>query len=174
MTEQPSKTPLPYVRYIEKTRDYYLSQGYDKPYRWTENDGAPFTPLGKPLSVSTATLISTSEIAIKGDPRFAEESAEARAMGNVYGIASNTPSDRLFSRTNSYDRYATDLDDPNAYFPINRLHEAVASGRIGRLAPEFIGVFNAYSQRKTIERDAPQVLQMCRSMNVDVAILVPV
>ena len=33
------------VRYIERTRQYYLALGYDTPYRWVENAGTPFTPL---------------------------------------------------------------------------------------------------------------------------------
>lgn len=173
MSELPPDAPRPYVRYIDKTRAYYLSQGYEKPYAWARNDDAPFTPLAKPLSASTITLVSTSEIAIRDDPRFAED-AETKAVGNVYTVPSDTPSARLYSRTHSYDRYATSLDDPNAYFPIDRLHEAVARGRIGRIAPQCLGVYNAYSQRKTIERDAPEVLGQCRAMAVDVALLVPV
>ena len=170
MAEQEAK---PYVRYIDKTRDYYLSQGYDKPYQWAQNDSAPFTPLTKPLAASTVTLISTSEIAVKDDPRF-DDDAETKAQGNVYGIASDTPASRLYSRTQSYDRYATTLDDANAYFPIDHLHAAAASRRIGKVAPECLGVYNAYSQRKTNERDAPEVLARCRAMAVDVAVLVPV
>ncbi len=173
MSELPPDAPRPYVRYIDKTRAYYLSQGYEKPYAWARNDEAPFTPLAKPLSASTITLVSTSEIAIRDDPRFAED-AETKAVGNVYTVPSDTPSARLYSRTHSYDRYATSLDDPNAYFPIDRLHVAVARGRMGRIAPQCLGVYNAYSQRKTIERDAPEVLGQCRAMAVDVALLVPV
>ena len=30
------------VRYIDRTRAYYLSQGYDKPYRWAHFDDVPF------------------------------------------------------------------------------------------------------------------------------------
>ncbi|MFO1085041.1 MAG: hypothetical protein U1E21_10780 [Reyranellaceae bacterium] len=173
MSELPPDAPRPYVRYIDKTRAYYLSQGYEKPYGWARNDDAPFTPLTKPLAASTLTLISTSEIAVRDDPRF-DEDAETKAVGNVYTVPSDTPSARLYSRTQSYDRYATSLDDPNAYFPIDRLHEAAARGRIGRIAPQCLGVYNAYSQRKTIERDAPEVLGQCRAMAVDVALLVPV
>jgi D-proline reductase (dithiol) PrdB len=173
MSELAPDTPRPYVRYIDKTRDYYLSQGYDKPYAWAQNDSAPFTPLGKPLSASTVALISTSEIAVKDDPRFADD-AETKAQGNVYGIASDTPASRLYSRTQSYDRYATTLDDANAYFPVDHLHAAAASGRIGKVAAEGLGVYNAYSQRKTNERDAPEVLARCRAMGADVAVLVPV
>lgn len=173
MPEPAPDAPRPYVRYIDKTRAYYLSQGYEKPYVWASNDGAPFTSLAKPLSTSTVTLISTSEIAIKGDPRF-DDNPETRAQGNVYAVPSNTPASKLYSRTQSYDRYATSLDDANAYFPIDPLHEAAARGRIGKVASDCLGVYNAYSQRKTIERDAPEVLGLCRAMSVDVAILVPV
>ena len=162
------------VRYIDKTRAYYHSLGYDKPYRWAENAAAPFAPLAKPLAQSTVVLISTSEIAIKDDPRFDDSDPAVRAAGNVYAVPADTPATRLYSRTHSYDRYATSLDDPNAYFPIERLHEAVGAGRIGRLAPDCIGVFNAYSHRKTIEHDAPEVLARCRALAVDAAILVPV
>ena len=174
MTDPEPDRPLEPVRYIDKTRAYYASLGYEKPYRWAENAEAPFTPLVKPLARSNVVLISTSEIAIKDDPKFDDSDPAVRAAGNVYAVPSDTPVAKLHSRTNSYDRYATSLDDPNAYFPIERLHEAVAAGRIGGLAPECIGVYNAYSHRKTIERDAPEVLARCRAMAVDVAILVPV
>ena len=173
MTEPSADSPRPFVRYIDKTRAYYLSQGYAKPYAWASNDAAPFTKLRKSLSDSTVTLISTSEIAIKGDPRF-DDNPETKAKGNVYAIPSNTPASQLYSRTNSYDRYATTLDDANAYFPIDRLQEAAGAGRIAKVASDYLGVYNAYSQRKTIERDAPDVLANCRSMGVDVAVLVPV
>ena len=53
------------VRYIDRTRDYYLGQGYDKPYEWAHHDDAPFTPLIKPLAESRVAIVSTSDIAIK-------------------------------------------------------------------------------------------------------------
>ena len=48
MSELPADAPRPHVRYIDKTRAYYLSQGYAKPYAWASNADAPFTPLVKP------------------------------------------------------------------------------------------------------------------------------
>ena len=41
-----------FVSYIDKSRDFYAAQGYERPYRWARNDEAPFTPLAKPLSES--------------------------------------------------------------------------------------------------------------------------
>jgi len=80
----------------------------------------------------------------------------------------------LYSRTHSYDMNATTLDDVNSYFPVTRLQELQAAGRIGSLAPTAYGVYNAYSQGKTLGTDAPEVLRGCREEGVDVALLVPV
>ena len=93
---------------------------------------------------------------------------------NVYGVPSDTPVADLYSQTGDFDRHATTLDDVDTYFPITRMHEAAADGRIGSVAPTFYGVYNAYSQRKTRESDAPEVLKRCRDEEVDVAVLTPV
>ncbi len=165
---------MTHVRYIDKTRDYYISQGYEKPYQWAHFDDVPFTPLEKPLAESCVTLISTSEIGIKNDPETGKNSADEGQIGSVYSIPTKTPTDQLYARTHSYDKFATHLDDANAYFPVTRLLEAAETGRLGRIAPRLHGVFNAYSQRKTRETDAPELLKRCREDRVDVAVLVPV
>ncbi len=164
---------MSHVKYIDRTRAYYLSQGYDKPYRWAHFDDVPFTPLKKPLSESRVTLVSTSEIAVRSwdDQRTPLEKG---AAPNVYGIPSDTPIEELYSQTPDFDQHATTLEDVNTYFPITRMHEAVADGRFGEVAPTFYGVYNAYSQRKTRETDAPEVLRRCRNEEVDVAVLTPV
>lgn len=164
---------MTHVKYIDRTRDYYLSLGYEKPYRWAHFDNTPFTPLKKPLSESRVTLVSTSEIAVRSwdDQRTPLEKGEA---ANVYAVAADTPVAELYSQTYDFDKHATSLDDVNTYFPITRLHEAAAARRIGSVAPTLYGVYNAYSQRKTRETDAPEVLRRCRNEEVDLAILTPV
>jgi D-proline reductase (dithiol) PrdB len=164
---------LSYVRYIDKTREYYRAEGYEKPYQWANFDDVPFTPLKKPLSESRLALISTSEISIKtwDDQRTPQEKGEA---GNVYAVPTDTPVDALYSLSHSFDKHATTLDDVNAFFPVSRLAELAAEGRFASLAPTAHGVYNAYSQRKTREVDAPEVLRRCREEAVDVALLTPV
>ncbi len=164
---------MTHVKYIDRTRDYYLSLGYEKPYRWAHFDETPFTPLKKPLAESRVTLVSTSEIAVRSwdDQRTPLEKGEA---ANVYAVPADTPVEQLYSQTYDYDKHATSLDDVNTYFPITRLHEAAASGRIGSVAPTLYGVYNAYSHRKTREIDAPEVLRRCRDEAVDLAVLTPV
>ncbi len=166
-----------YVRYIDKTRDYYRSQGYERPYQWAHHDKVPFTEVSKPLARCRVGLISTSEISVRGHEPGAEEDGGDQHMGllgGVYSIPANTPLDALYSPSHSYDQFATTLEDVNAFFPGAALQNAASNGRIESVADDYIGVYNAYSQRLTNERDAPEVLRRCRALGVDVAVLVPV
>ncbi|MEM7254863.1 MAG: reductase, partial [Pseudomonadota bacterium] len=103
---------MTYVRYIDKTREYYREQGYDKPYQWAHHDDVPFTRPSKPLAQSRVALISTSEIAVRGEAHDAGDT-NMGLLGGVYSIASNTSEDALFSPSHSYDQHATSLDDVN-------------------------------------------------------------
>lgn len=168
-----------HVRYIDRTRDYYLGQGYDKPYEWAHHTDAPFAPLTRPLAESRVAIVSTSDIAIAKDAAIAgpdgkRDRSHEFAVGNVYSLPSDTPLEKLYSRQEHYDQHATTLDDVNVYYPVTRLQELVARGRIGSLAPRFHGVYTGYSKRKTAEVDAPEVLNRCREDDVDLAIMTPV
>ncbi len=164
---------MTYVRYIDKTRAYYKSIGYEKPYQWAHFDEVPFTPLGKPLSECKLALVSTSDIAIKSDDDETDPHAQF-LVGSVYSIPSDTPVADLYSPQEHYDKNATNLDDVDSFFPITRLHELAAEGRFSELAPRCHGVYTAYSQRRTTEVDGPEVLKRCREDGVDAAVLVPV
>jgi hypothetical protein len=72
-----------------------------------------------------------------------------------------------------YDRKHTSAEDINTYFPLERLIEAAAHGRIGELNSRFYGVPTLRSQRLTTERDAPLILELCREDGIDAAVLVP-
>ena len=163
-----------HVKYIERTRDYYLSQGYKKPYQWAHFDDIPFTPLSKPLSESIVTLVSTSDVAVRSAEGEGRDKSEELLVGNAYSIPTNTPVEKLFSRQEHYDKYATHLDDVNAYFPVTRLQEKVEQGRFKGISQRCHGVYTAYSQKKTLEVDAPEVLRRCREDEVDIAVLTPV
>ena len=160
-----------YVRYIDKTREYYKGEGYDTPYRWAHFDDVPFTPLGKPLAECRMGLITTSEMAVRGAARPVPDDDPLR---NPYWLSSATPIGDLYSLKIAYDRYATTLDDVDTYLPLTRLGEAVADGRIAALAPRFQVAFSQYSQRKTLEVDAPLIYEWLREDRVDVAVLTAV
>ncbi len=165
---------MDYVSYIDKTRDYYLSQGYDKPYQWAQHDQVPFQALEKPLAGCKLALLTTSELAIKYDEATEENPITEEGFRSVYAIPGDTRSELFYSRTNSFDRYATHLDDVNSYFPVDRLREALAAGRIADIPERLYGAYNNYSVKKVLIDEAPKALAMCREDNVDAAILVPV
>ena len=58
---------MEHVRYIDRTRDYYLSQGYEKSYEWAHFNDVPFTPLAKRLAECKVGLLGTSEVAVHFD-----------------------------------------------------------------------------------------------------------
>jgi hypothetical protein len=164
---------MSHVRYIDRTRDYYRNEGYDRDYEWAANDDIPFTRLARPLSDCRVALVSTSDIGVRA-PDGSRDRENEFGVGNVYSLRSDTPLDLLYSRQEHFDQHATTLDDINSFFPVSRLHELADSGRIGSVASECIGVYTAYSQRKTNERDAPEVLRRLRDDDVDVVLLTPV
>lgn len=159
---------MSHVRYIDKTREYYASEGYTTPYQWAHFDTIPFTPLPRPLAACRMGVVTTSEIAVRDQPTADDLARE------VYSLPSDLRPAQLFSRKAAYDRYATTLEDVEAYLPLTHLGGLAAEGRIGGLARRFHVVYNEYSQGKTSEVDAPEVLRRCREDGVDVVALTAV
>lgn len=162
---------MDYVKYIDRTRDYYLSQGYEKPYEWAHFDDVPFSKLKKPLSECKIALASTSDFAVKGGE---VDHVSQQAIGNVYSIPADTPAERIYSQQEHYDIHATNLDDPNTYFPLTLLRKAAADGLIAGVAARAHGVYYSYSHRRTLENDGPELLKRCLEDGVDAVVLTPV
>jgi D-proline reductase (dithiol) PrdB len=162
------------ISYMQRTRDYYLALGYDNPYRWAHFEDVPFTPLAKPLVQSRLALITTAAPFQPGagDQGPGATLNAAAKFYRVYSAPTDTTPDLRIAHV-SYDRVHTSARDPNTWFPLERLKEAVAAGRIGGLTARFHGLPTNRSQRTTIERDAPELLDHCREDGADVALLVP-
>ncbi len=150
-----------HVSYIDKSREYYRASGYERPYRWPHYGDVPFSRLAKPLAQSRIGVVTTADRAPGATPRATKLFA-----------APNVESGRLFTEK-SWDREATHTDDPETYLPLARLAEHVGAGHVGSLSPRFYGVPTDYSQRLTLEQDAPQVEAWMREDGVDAALLVP-
>ena len=71
----------------------------------------------------------------------------------------------------AWDRDSTHTDDRESYLPITAASELAADGVFGGLAAHFVGAPTKYSQRETLEVDAPQVLERLRADGADGAIL---
>jgi D-proline reductase (dithiol) PrdB len=163
--------PIPYM---QRTRDYYLKLGYDNPYRWAHFDAVPFTPLPLPLPQARVALITT---AAPYQPGVGDQGPGARYNAaakfyKVYSDSTDAVPDLRISHV-GYDRIHTTAEDPNTWFPLTQLQQAVKAGRIGALTPRFHGAPTNRSHRATTETDAPELLGRCREDGADVAVLVP-
>ena len=162
------------VPYMLRTRDYYRALGFDTPYRWAHYEEVPFAPLSKPLAQSRLALITTAA-PYRPDAGNQEPGAPYNAAAKFYTMytdSTDSAPDLRISHV-GYDRAHTHARDPNTWFPLARLREAVKAGRLGGLTPRFYGSPTNRSQRVTIERDAPALLEACRADAADVALLVP-
>ena len=164
---------MTHVKYMERIAAYYRAQGYEKEYIWAHYDDVPFTPLKKPLSESVVALFSTSDVSLKR-PEGEELPDEETRVGEVYSVPWDTAVDRLYSRQESYDRHATNLDDVDSYLPLTRLREFFEAGRIGATTANFHNITRGYSHRLMIETAAPAALVKCVDEGADVAVFTPV
>ena len=162
------------IRYIERTRSYYLGLGYENPYIWAHYLEAPFTPLQKPLNQSVIGLITT---AVPHDPAKGPQGPGApyNATAKFYQPYQNPLDTDLDLRIAhvGIDRQNANMEDSDCWFPFAAAKQAVQSGRVKALSPNFYGLPTNRSQRHTLEIDAPLILDMLHVDKVDVAVLIP-
>jgi D-proline reductase (dithiol) PrdB len=162
------------IRYIERTRSYYLGLGYDNPYVWAHYSAVPFTPLKKPLTQSVLGLITTA-VPYNPDKGDQGPGSPYNAAAKFYQPYQQSIAEEIDLRIAhvGIDRKNANMEDMNCWFPLSAAKAAVDSGRIQSIAPHFYGLPTNRSQRHTLEMDAPIILEMLRSDNVDMAVLIP-
>lgn len=169
---QESATPDParrvFVSYIDKSREYYLAQGFGNPYRWAYNAEIPFTPLAKPLSESRIGVITTTSLWTGQDHLDLVD----RPPKHAYAAPCDPLPARMFTMDLAWDKEATNTDDLGSFLPVTALKKLADEGRIRDVSPRFYGVPTEYSQRKTNSQDAPAVLEYLREDGVDATLLV--
>ncbi len=162
------------VRYMERTRSYYLGLGYENPYVWAHFAGVPFSPLKKPLSQSVLGLITT---AAPYDPDKGEQGQNApyNAAAKFYQPYRQSIDSDIDLRIAhvGIDRKHADMQDSNCWFPLGAAKRAVEAGRVKAISTNFYGLPTNRSQRHTLETDAPLILEMLYADGVDVAVLIP-
>ena len=165
----------PPIPYMQRTRAYYLALGYDNPYRWAHHRDVPFALLAKPLVDSTVALVTTAapfrpELGDQGPGAAYNGAAKFFEVYSAPADADAAPDVRISHV--SYDRIHTTAKDPGTWFPLDRLREAAAAGRIGRIAPRFHGLPTNRSQRTTLDQDCPALLRRVHADEADAAVLV--
>lgn len=161
MDDLSDDTPVPY---IERTRDYYRALGYQNDYVWAQHDDVPFVRLARPLAETRLGLITTAS-----PPGL--ENRDAKGIRQVWSGTIAPPPDTLFTDNLAWDKQSTHTSDRGSYLPIEATAELAAEGLFADLAPRFHGVPTEYSQRKTLEEDAPELLRRLREDGAEAALL---
>ena len=136
----------------------------------------PWTALSRPLSDCTVALISTGGIALKTDRPFDQEGERRNPWWG-------DPSYRVIpleARTGDIRVYHQHIDpslaerDMNCLLPIERLHELVEAGEVGRSAPSHYS-FMGYllDPRELLEKSVPAMIERLRAEQADVVVLIP-
>ena len=130
-----------------------------------------FTPLRRPLSESKVALVGSAGVHLDDQEPFHVETV---AGDPTYRrLADDIDLSRLRFTHTHYDT-APAQTDANVVFPLDRLHEAVADGRIGETSTVHIGMMGFNPDPTPIaEKTAPAIAEILGEEGVDVVLLVP-
>lgn len=133
------------------------------------HDDAPFTRLSRPLSECTLALVTSAGLHLRGDEPFGRDDPSFRVVPSRV-----KPEDLLQSHTSlAFDKTAF-IRDVNVVFPVDRVHDLVSEGRVGRLGPchySFMGAQHDVSRIR--DETAPTVAHRLLEDGVDVVLLTP-
>lgn len=155
------------VGYMQRTRDYYRALGYEKDYVWSHYDDVPFARLGTPLARATIGIVTTSSPLDRGNK-------DDKGVKHVWSMPTENPPERLYTHDLAWDKDSTHTRDRESFVPIRTLQGLARAGVIGGVAGHFHGIPTEYSQRKTIEEDAPALVERLRSERSDGVLLFPI
>ena len=145
-----------------------------KTYQWRRIDPVPWTPLRKPLSQCQLALVSSAGFVLPDQPPFDESlrggdtsfreipaDAEARTLVDTH-------------RSESFDHSGLQKD-PNVAFPLDRVRELAAAGRIGSVNHRHLSCMGSITAPgRLIKETAPPAVRKLVEDGVDVALLIPV
>lgn len=152
------------VRYIDRTRDYYRALGYSKDYVWAAYDEVPFARLGKPLREARIGLVTTAH-PLDGS------NVDAKGVRQVWSAPIDPPPATLSTGNLAWDKESTHTEDRESFLPIVAASSLVRDGIIAGLTARFHGAPTKYSQRETIEVDAPLILERLKEDGADAVLL---
>jgi D-proline reductase (dithiol) PrdB len=143
-------------------------------YRWRRIDPVPWAPLQKPLSECRLALVSSAGFVLPGQEPF--DGSIRGGDPSFREIPSDVEASTLIDthRSESFDHSGV-REDPNLAFPVDRVRELAASGRIGSVSRchlSFMGSLTAPG--RMTQRTAPEAVRALKEAGVDIALLVPI
>ena len=143
-------------------------------YPWRRNDPVPWTSLARPLAEARVALVTSAALVLPDQEPFDESVRGGDTSYRVLDGDLEVSRLRETHRSDSFD-HAGLREDPNLGFPIDRLREMAAAGRIGSVAPRHISFMGSITAPgRLTQRSAPAAARLLVADEVDVALLVPV
>jgi D-proline reductase (dithiol) PrdB len=145
-----------------------------KTYSWRRIDPVPWTPLKKPLSQSRLALVSSAGFVMRDQPHF-DESFKG-GDPSFREIPSGADAKTLVEthRSESFDHTGIQ-QDANLAFPLDRVRELAAAGRIGSVNHRHLSCMGSITAPGRLTSvTAPPAARLLVEDGVDVALLVPV
>ena len=123
----------------------------------------------KPLKDSTVAIVSTAGLHRRADAPFNPGAVDYRLLPGDVDFA-----DVVVSHISSnFDRSAFQ-QDPNIWFPLDRLREMAAEGEIGGVSNWHYCFMGAQPNHQALQAAGEEVGRLLAADEVDVALLVPV
>jgi len=150
------------------------TQLFVRTYAWRRIDPVPWSPVTKPLSACRLAVVSSAGFVLPSQVPF-----DGAFRGGDFGyreIPADTDPHALIEthKSRAFD-HAGLARDPNVAFPIDRVRELAASGRIGSVNHRHISFMGSISAPGRLVHDtAPAAARLLVEDGVDVALLVPV
>jgi D-proline reductase (dithiol) PrdB len=133
------------------------------------NDGAPRASLAGPLAESTVAIVTSAGIHCRGDRPFGRDDPSFRVIPSDVGAGELLQSHSSLA----FDKTAF-IRDVNVVFPVDRLAELVADGRIGRVGPRHYSVMGALHDVSAVrDETAPELALRLLDDGVDLVLLTP-
>ncbi len=151
------------VHYMERTRNYYRALGYRSDYSWAHNTEVPFAQPNLALDKMTVAVVTTTSPA----------GTTKKTLPNVWSADSNPVPESMYTNNLAWDKETTHTNDTGSFLPLVAMQQMVKNAELGAIAQRFHGVPTEYSQRQTLDNDAPEILKRVTEDAADAVLLVP-
>jgi D-proline reductase (dithiol) PrdB len=155
---------------VDALDNYYGAMG-NPPYRWTVNESAPLHRPSKPLDACNVSLLTSGGVSQCAMPGF---DPNARNDHRLDAIDRSVDAADFQIHDNYYDHRDAERDI-NCIFPVDRLRELAAGGRIGGVADRLWSGFmgRIYNRSKVNDETGPAFADALRADGVDVLVAAP-
>jgi D-proline reductase (dithiol) PrdB len=140
------------------------------PFEYTFFQDTPVTPLRKPLHECKLALITTGGLHLKTDAPF--DTKHLGGDNSFRMLPGDIRHDQIMVTHESYDHKFINAD-LNCVFPIDRIREYVAEGKIKSLSEEHYSFMGHIFVTDPLINNARTVGKRLKELGVDIAFLTP-